>query len=74
MGAVSREKVAPLSTPKHRYVSFNRGRDKFADAMDGHSGYCRTGFVDLDNALVDRPDVTTGDHDGMAAVLTLRKH
>jgi hypothetical protein len=73
VGAVSREKVAPLSTPKHQYVSFNRGRDKFADALDAHSGFCRTGFVDLGNALVDHPDLTTGDHDGMAAVLTLRK-
>lgn len=73
VGAVSREKVAPMSEPRHQYVSFNRARDTFADAMDGISGYDRTGFVNLDNALVDRPALGTGDHDGMAVVLTLRK-
>jgi len=72
VGAVSREKVAPLSTPRHQYVSFNRGRDAFAEAMDLHSAFHRIAFVSLDNALIDTPDVGTGDHDGMAAVLTRR--
>jgi len=72
VGAVSREKVAPLSMPRHQYVSFNRGRDTFAEAMDLHSPFHRIAFVNLDNALIDRPDLGTGDHDGMAAVLTRR--
>ncbi|MGZ5195271.1 MAG: hypothetical protein ACXWJM_09375 [Ramlibacter sp.] len=72
VGAVSREKVAPLSTPRHQYVSFNRGRDTFAEAMDLHSAIHRIAYVNLDNALIDRPDLSTGDHDGMAAVLTRR--
>jgi hypothetical protein len=72
VGAVSREKVAPLSMPRHQYVSFNRGRDTFAEAMDLHSAFHRIAFVNLDNALIDRPDLGTGDHDGMAAVLTHR--
>jgi len=71
VGAFSRERVAPLSTPKHQYVSFNRARDKFADALDGNAGFRRSGFVNLANALVDSPQFTTGDHDGMAAVLTV---
>jgi len=72
VGAVSREKVAPLSMPRHQYVSFNRGRDAFAEAMDLHSAFRRIAFVNLDNALIDRPDLGTGDHDGMATVLTRR--
>jgi hypothetical protein len=70
IGSVSREKVAPFSEPRHQYVSFNRGRDTFAGAMNLRSAYRRIAFLNLDNALVDRPDVGTGDHDGMAAVLT----
>jgi hypothetical protein len=73
VGAVSREKVAPLSMPRHQYVSFNRGRDTFSEAMDLHSEFHRVAFVNLDNALIDRPDLGTGDHDGMAAVLTRRR-
>jgi hypothetical protein len=72
VGAVSRERFAPLSVPRHQYVSFNRGRDKFADAMNMHTAYRRTAFVNLGNALVDMADVGTGDHDGMAVVLTRR--
>ena len=70
VGALSRERVAPLSTPRHQYASFNRGRDQFADAMDTHSAYRRTAFLNLDNAIVGAADVGTGDHDGVAAVLT----
>lgn len=72
VGAVSREKAAPLSMPRHQYVSFNRGRDTFAEAMDLHSAFHRMAFVSLDNAMIDRPDLGTGDHDGMAAVLARR--
>jgi hypothetical protein len=71
VGALSRESVAPLSSPKHRYVSFNRARDKFADALDGKAGFRRSGFVSLANDLADSRELTTGDHDGMAAVLTV---
>ncbi|HMA09972.1 MAG TPA: hypothetical protein VKP68_18985, partial [Ramlibacter sp.] len=56
---------------KHQYVSFNRARDKFADALDGNAGFRRGGFVNLANALVESAELTTGDHDGMAAVLTV---
>jgi hypothetical protein len=73
VGAVSREKVAPLSMPRHQYVSFNRGRDTFAEAMDLHSVFHRIAFVNVDNALIDRHDLGTGDHDGMAVVLTRRQ-
>lgn len=70
VGALSRERVAPLSMPRHQYVSFNQGRDKFADAMDTHSAYRRTAYLNLDNAVVDSATLGTGDHDGVAAVLT----
>ena len=71
VGALSREKVVPLSSLKHQYVSFNRARDKFADALDGNAGFRRGGFLNLANALVESAELTTGDHDGMAAVLTV---
>jgi hypothetical protein len=72
VGALSRESVAPLSQPRHQYVSFNRARDRFADALDGQAGYRRAGFVNLGNVLLDDPAVSTGDHDGMAAVMEVR--
>jgi hypothetical protein len=65
----SRESIAPFEKVKHRYVSFNRARDRVADRMDAHSRFKRTGFLDLKNYLERDPDHTTGDHDGLAVVL-----
>jgi len=67
----SREGVAPLHKVKHRYLSFNRARDKVADRMDQFTPFKRKGFVDLKNHLEADPVHTTGDHDGLAAVLEL---
>lgn len=69
VAAFSREGVAPLDKVKHRYVSFNRARDKVADRLDERTAYKRRGFVDLRNHLAGDPIHTTGDHDGQAVLL-----
>lgn len=73
IGSLSRERVAPLSEPEHLYVSFNSARDRFARALDEKTDYRLTTFVDLENAIIGSTELTTGDHDHMAAVLTARK-
>jgi len=67
----SREGIAPLGKVKHRYVSFNRARDKVADRLDQRTAFKRKGFVDLRNILAGDSAHTTGDHDGLAVVLEL---
>ena len=69
IGAFSRESVRPFSNPKHQYVSFNRARDDFSERLDQRTEFKRVRFIDLKNALVADPEVTTGDHDGMAIFL-----
>ena len=71
IGAFSREAVNFLRDPPHRYASFNQARDGFARALAAHSRYRETGTAPLDNAIANDPDVTTGDHDGLAVVLTM---
>jgi hypothetical protein len=56
--------------PPHRYASFNRARDDFARDLVARAGYRAAGNVPLGNAIADDPQVTTGDHDGLAVVLT----
>lgn len=73
IGAFSREKVEPLSKIKHQYLSFNQARDHFADRMDKSTFFRMTGFVDLHNTFVNHPDMTTGDHDGIAVILSASK-
>jgi len=68
-GAFSRERVDPFRWPGHRYASFNQARDDFAEKLDRSTAYKASGSVPLDNALVDDPTLTTGDHDGRAVVL-----
>ena len=67
--AFSRENVNPLEKVKHRYASFNRARDDVARHLDEKSPYKISGFINLDNALLGEPHVTTGDHDGIAVLL-----
>lgn len=71
VGAFSRERVAPLSSPRHQYESFDRARDDFTQRLDAKSGYRIVGFVDLGNAIVGDPLISTGDHDGRAVMLLL---
>jgi len=69
IGAFSRERVAPMAPVKHAFVSFDQARDDFAQRLDQASEYHLQGFVALDNALTQDPLVSTGDHDGQAALL-----
>ncbi len=70
IGAFSREHVDPVAKVKHRYGSFNRARDEFTRRMDECTQFKITGLVWLDNAVLGDPQFTTGDHDGMAVLLT----
>jgi hypothetical protein len=70
VGALSREKVTPFAEVKHQYVSFNLARDRFAAALDERTSFKLTAFLDLANAILGHAELTTGDHDHMAAVLT----
>lgn len=72
-GAFSREEVDPIRRPGHRYASFNRARDDFTQNMDTHTEYKVTGFVNLNNALIGDPRLTTGDHDGIAVMIARKK-
>ena len=69
LGAFSREEIDPFRWPGHQYASFNKARDDFAKRLDQASGYRLIGFIELDNAIVDDPQVSTGDHDGKAVLL-----
>jgi len=68
-GAFSREKVDPIAQVKHEFVSFNQARDALAQRMEWRTGFKRTGFIALDNVLLDHPELSTGDHDGIAVLL-----
>jgi hypothetical protein len=69
VAAFSRENVDPFRSPGHRYDSFNRARDDFTQSLDLATPFKVTGFVNLDNAIVSDPTVTTGDHDGIAVLV-----
>jgi hypothetical protein len=73
IGALSREKMDPATKAEHVYVSFNQARDRFAFRLMEKAGFKITAFLGLDNALLDDPGVSTGDHDGVAVVLTATK-
>lgn len=68
-GAFSREEIDPLRDPPHSYGSFNRARDDFTQRLDSHTDFKVSKFVDLGNALIGDPKLTTGDHDGIAVVV-----
>lgn len=69
VGAFSRESVDLLDKIKHRYVSFNQARDDLAQRLDMKTNYKIKAFLDLDNALIGDPTVTSGDHDGIAVLV-----
>lgn len=73
VGAFSREEVVPFRWPAHRYASFNQARDDFARRLDQSSPYKLIGSVDLENAIRDDPQTTTGDHDGRAVLVRALK-
>jgi hypothetical protein len=67
--AFSREKVAPFSEVRHKYVSFNQGRDAFLSRMTQKTSFQHVDFIRLDNMIRNDSLITTGDHDGLAALL-----
>lgn len=71
IGAFSRERVALFETPRHQYESFDRARDDFTQRLDASTAYRIAGFVDLGNAILGDPLITTGDHDGRAVLMHL---
>lgn len=72
-GAFSREKIDPVAQVKHEFVSFNQARDALAQRLEWRTHFKRTGFIPLDNALLDHPALTTGDHDGIAVLLEAKE-
>ncbi len=70
IGAFSRERVDLLEKVRHCYMSFNQARDDLSQRLDTKTDYRIRAFVDLDNALIGDPSFSTGDHDGIAVLLT----
>jgi hypothetical protein len=70
-GAFSREGINPMARIRHSFESFNRARDDVSQSLDRHSSYKIVRFVELQNTLIEDERYTTGDHDGIAAVLEL---
>ena len=73
IGAFSRERIDIFRDPPHQYSSFDQARDDFTQKLDAGSGYRIAGFLDMDNAVVGDPQVTTGDHDGRAVLLRMEE-
>ncbi len=73
IGAFSREKFDPLTKVEHLFVSFVQAREDFAGRLSAVSDFKRDGHVELGNALTGHPSLTTGDHDGQAAVLRVKR-
>jgi hypothetical protein len=69
IGAFSREEVRPLRWPEHGYASFNRARDDFSQDLDRTTQFKLSGFIDMANAIIGDPEITTGDHDRLAVLL-----
>lgn len=69
IAAFSREKVAPVSRVKHKYVSFDQARDQVSQALDRQGDYRIAAFEALGNAIIGDPQLSTGDHDGVAVRL-----
>jgi hypothetical protein len=67
--AFSREEIDPLEKVKHGYNSFNKARDNFTGAMDRSTCFKIKKFINLDNVFIADPNITTGDHDGIAVLL-----
>ena len=71
--AFSREEIDPLEKVKHVFNSFNRARDHFALEMDRQTCFKIKKFINLENVFIADPNITTGDHDGIAVLLVCEK-
>lgn len=70
IGAFSREDAKLNGRNGHSFNSFNRARDQLAKNLDDNGFYKIVEFLQLNNYLINHPSQTTGDHDGMAVVLS----
>jgi hypothetical protein len=70
IGALSREKFVLATKAEHQYISFSQARDSFARVLMEKGCFKITAFLNMENALLDDPVTGTGDHDGIAVVLT----
>lgn len=66
-GAVSRE-----TGITHKYISFVKARDKYSQMLNKYSNIKIKSFVAMDNFL-ENESTTTGDHDGKAILISVRK-
>jgi hypothetical protein len=73
IGAFSREKLVPFSKAEHIFMSFAQARDEFSSKVGLATDYKVRGFLDLGNAVVGDPAVTTADHDGKAVLLKAQR-
>jgi hypothetical protein len=71
--SLSRENVAPFSKIKHHFASFVRARDEFASHLNKKSKFKLIKSVVLYNTICNNSSASTGDHDGIALVLSLKK-
>ena len=58
---------------EHKFDSFIAARDKFTSKMKDNAGYTIEGAFNLDNVYTNNKVFTTGDHDGIAIILHLKK-
>lgn len=72
-GALSRETIDLFATVKHAYSSFITARDDFAMGLNEYSDYKIMGKIDLKNLFSSENALTTGDHDGNAIILVIKK-
>jgi hypothetical protein len=73
IGAVSREKLVAFTKAEHQFMSFAQARDHFSRRLDRATDYKIAGVVNLGNAVVSDPAVTTADHDGKAVLLRAQR-
>jgi len=73
LGAFSREKVDSITKLEHVYVSFNQARDSVTSQLCKNTPCKLKAFVNLGNAILNSDEYTSGDHDGIAAWVTMEE-
>jgi hypothetical protein len=73
LGAFSREKVDSITKLEHVYVSFDQARDSVVAQLRQNTPCKLKAFVNLNNAILNSDEYTTGDHDGIAAWVALEE-
>ena len=70
IAAFSREDIALRGGVGHSFNSFNKARDQLAKKLDEVTDYQVIDFLPLKNYILNNSNQTTGDHDGIAIVLS----